>query len=68
VSGLADAVFLAAVVIDRISERRYGHPYRPEDADNEKNLCLILADDATRARRDQCGRYTGDEDADRNTG
>jgi len=66
-TGLANAVF-PAVVTDRESERCYGHRYRPEDADDEKNLCLILGDDATRARRDQHGRHTGDEDADRNTG
>ena len=67
-SGLANAVFLAAVVTDRVSERCYGHRYRPEDCDDEKNLRLILGDDATPARRDHYGGHTGDEDADRNTG
>jgi hypothetical protein len=66
-SGLANAVFLAAVVTDRVNERSYGHRYRPEDGDDEKNLCLIPGDDATRARRDHHGRHTGDEDADRRT-
>lgn len=67
-SGLANAVFLTAVVTDWVSERCYGHGYRPEDADDEKNLCLVFGDHATRARRDHRGRHSGDEDADRNTG
>ena len=67
-TGLANAVFVAAVVTDRVNERSYAHRYRPEYGDDEEDLCLILANDATRARRDQHGRHTGDEDADRNTG
>ena len=68
-SGLASAVFLAPQLKgDTTRERCYGHRYRPEDADDEKNLCLIPGDDATRARRDHRGRHTGDDDADRNTG
>ena len=68
-SGLASAVFLAPQLKgDTTRERCYGHRYRPEDADDEKNLSLIPGDDATRARRDHRGRHTRDEDADRNTG
>jgi hypothetical protein len=67
-SGLANAVFVAAVVTDRVNERSYAHRYRPEDGDDEEDLCLVLADDATRARRDHHRRHTGDKDADRNTG
>lgn len=67
-SGLANAVFLAAVVTDRVSERCYGHRYRPEDGEDDKNVSLIPTNDATRARRDRHGRHTGDDDADRNTG
>jgi hypothetical protein len=45
--GLANAVFLAAVVTDRVNKGSYGHRYRPEDGDDEKNACLILGEDAT---------------------
>jgi len=52
----------------RLATSCYGHRYRPEDTDDEKNLSLIPGDDATRARRDHRGWHTGDKDADRNTG
>ena len=68
-SGLANAVFLAPQLKgDTTRESCYGHRYRPEDTDDEKNLSLIPGDDATRARRDHRGWHTGDKDADRNTG
>ena len=67
-TGLANAVFVAAVVTDRVNERSYAHRYRPEYGDDEEDLCLILANDATRTARDHHGWHTGDEDADRNTG
>lgn len=67
-SGLASTVFLAPQLKgDTTRESCYSHRYRPEDGDDEQNLCLILGDDATRARRDHRGRHAGDENADRNT-
>jgi GNAT superfamily N-acetyltransferase len=67
VPALASAVLLAAVVPDRVGVRRYGHRYRPEDGEDDKNACLIPGDHATRGRRDRHGRYPGDDDANRNT-
>ena len=36
-SGLANAVFLAAVATDWVNERCYGHRYHPEDGDDEEH-------------------------------
>ena len=67
-SGLASTVFLAPQLKgDTTRESCYGYRYRPEDGDDEQDLCLILRDYTTRARRDHRGRHAGDEDADRNT-
>ena len=46
-SGLVNAVFLAPQLKgDTTRESCYGHRYRPEDGDDEKNLSLIVGDDA----------------------
>jgi hypothetical protein len=67
-AGLASVGFLAPQLeADTNRGSRYSRCYRPEDGDDEKHLCFILGDDATRARRDHHGRHTGDEDANRNT-
>jgi hypothetical protein len=67
-TGLASARFLAPQLkADTNRGSCHGHRYRPEDGEDEKNLGLILGDDATGARRDHHGRHTGDENADRNT-